>query len=117
MLCWGREPFLPTLVFSVARSFEAGSLYEMDACGLGWRRDPGADRRAFEKLSNCLAAEEQLRKGHADALGRSWDRRGTLAFERRRDYVRARQTSESNSTLATPRAFSRPAQECPLPME
>ena len=42
---------------------------------------------------------------------------GTLAFERRRDYVRARQTSESNSTLATPRAFSRPAQECPLPME
>ena len=51
----------------------------------------------FEKLSNCLAAEEQLRKGHADALGRSWDRRATLAFERRRDYLRARQTSESNS--------------------
>ena len=59
MLCWGREPFLPTLVFSVARSFEAGSLYEMDACGLGWRRDPGADRRAFDSQialrpkSNC----------------------------------------------------------------
>ena len=44
----------------------------------------------FEKLSDCLAAEEQLRTAYADAL-ESWDKRATLAFDRRRDYVRARQ--------------------------
>jgi hypothetical protein len=44
----------------------------------------------FEKLSDCLAAEEQLRKTYTDAL-EAWDKRAALAFERRRDYVRARQ--------------------------
>jgi hypothetical protein len=44
----------------------------------------------FEKLSDCLAAEEQLRKAYTDAL-EAWDKRASLAFERRRDYVRARQ--------------------------
>ena len=44
----------------------------------------------FEKLSDCLAAEEQLRKAYTDAL-EAWDKRAALAFERRRDYVRARQ--------------------------
>jgi len=44
----------------------------------------------FEKLSDCLAAEEQLGKAYADALD-AWDKRAASAFERRRDYVRARQ--------------------------
>ena len=44
----------------------------------------------FEKLSDCLAAEAQLRKTYADALV-AWDQRTASAFERRRDYVKARQ--------------------------
>ena len=44
----------------------------------------------FEKLADCLAAEEQLRTAYADAL-ESWDKRAVLAFDRRRDYARARQ--------------------------
>ena len=38
----------------------------------------------FEKLS------DSLRKAYTDAL-EAWDKRAALAFERRRDYVRARQ--------------------------
>jgi hypothetical protein len=44
----------------------------------------------FEKLSDCLAAEEQLGKAYAEAL-EAWEKRAALAFDRRRDYVRARQ--------------------------
>ena len=44
----------------------------------------------FEKLSDCLAAEEQLRKAYTDALV-AWDKQAAMTFERRRDYVRARQ--------------------------
>jgi hypothetical protein len=44
----------------------------------------------FEKLSDCLAAEEQLRKAYSDAL-MAWDQRAATTFERRRDYVRARE--------------------------
>ena len=44
----------------------------------------------FEKLADCLAAEEQLRTAYAEAL-EAWDKRAMLAFDRRRDYVRARQ--------------------------
>ena len=43
----------------------------------------------FEKLSDCLAAEEQLRKAYMDALV-AWDKQAAMTFERRRDYVRAR---------------------------
>src|SRR6476660_7479713 len=62
----------------------------MDASGPGWRRDPVQTDVLFEKLSDCLVAEEQLRTAYTDAL-EAWDKRATLAFERRRDYVRARQ--------------------------
>ena len=44
----------------------------------------------FEKLSDCLAAEEQLRKAYTDAI-EAWDKRAVLTFDRRRDYLRARQ--------------------------
>ena len=44
----------------------------------------------FEKLADCLAVEEQLRKTYSDAL-MAWDQRAATTFERRRDYVRARE--------------------------
>ena len=44
----------------------------------------------FDKLSDCLAAEEQLRKAYTDALD-AWDKRAAITFERRRDYIKARE--------------------------
>jgi hypothetical protein len=38
----------------------------------------------FEKLSECRAAEEQLRKAYSDAL-ESWKKRNAITFERRSD--------------------------------
>ena len=43
----------------------------------------------FEKFADCLAAEEQMRKHYADAFD-GWDRAAAINFQRRRDYVRAR---------------------------
>src|SRR6188508_630434 len=43
----------------------------------------------FEKFSECLAAEEQMRKHYADAF-EAWDRGAAVNFERRREYARAR---------------------------
>lgn len=43
----------------------------------------------FEKFSDCLAADEQMRKHYADAF-EAWDRSAGPIFERRRDYARAR---------------------------
>ena len=48
----------------------------------------------FEKLSDCLAAEEQLRRAYADAF-EAWNRRSSAAFDRfdrrtGRDYYRLR---------------------------
>ena len=53
-------------------------------------RDPVQTDALFERTLGCLAAEEQLRKAYTDALD-AWDKRAALTFERRRDYVRARQ--------------------------
>ena len=48
----------------------------------------------FEKLSDCLVAEQQLRKAYADAFD-AWDRQTATSdhFDRhrRRDYYRARE--------------------------
>jgi hypothetical protein len=44
----------------------------------------------FEKLADCLAAEEQLRKTYSEAL-MAWEQRTATTFERRRDYARARE--------------------------
>ena len=44
----------------------------------------------FEKLSDCLAAEEQLGKAYRTPW-MAWDKRAATTFERRRDYVRARE--------------------------
>ena len=43
----------------------------------------------FDKFSDCLAAEEQMRKHYADAF-EAWDRGAARSIERRRDYSRAR---------------------------
>jgi hypothetical protein len=73
----------------------------------------------FEKLSDCLAAEEQLRKAYMDALV-AWDKQAAMTFERRRDYVRARDLQArklDNSGTCIPHtgAVSRlPHQRCPI---
>ncbi len=43
----------------------------------------------FDKFSECLAAEEQMRKHYADAF-EAWDRLAAGSIERRRDYSKAR---------------------------
>ena len=43
----------------------------------------------FEKFSDCLAAEEQMRRHYADAF-EAWDRSAASTFDRRRDYAWAR---------------------------
>lgn len=47
----------------------------------------------FEKLSDCLSAEEQLRNTYADAYA-AWDRSAVANIERRRDYRKAREFQE-----------------------
>jgi hypothetical protein len=47
----------------------------------------------FEKLSDCLSAEEQLRVTYAEAYA-AWERAAAGNLERRRDYRRARDVEE-----------------------
>lgn|SRR5689334_21023461 len=44
----------------------------------------------FDKFSECLAAEEQMRQHYADAF-EAWDRSAAMKIERRRDYKKARE--------------------------
>ncbi|MCK1298449.1 MULTISPECIES: hypothetical protein [unclassified Bradyrhizobium] len=43
----------------------------------------------FDKFSECLAAEEQMRKHYADAF-EAWDRWAAANIERRREYSKVR---------------------------
>ncbi|WFU14392.1 hypothetical protein [Bradyrhizobium sp. CB3481] len=43
----------------------------------------------FDKFSDCLAAEEQMRRHYADAF-EAWNRSAALNIGRRRDYSKAR---------------------------
>lgn len=43
----------------------------------------------FDKFTECLAAEEQMRKHYADAF-EAWDREAIGNFQRRREYTRVR---------------------------
>lgn len=43
----------------------------------------------FDKFSDCLAAEEQMRQHYADAFD-AWDRIAAARIDRRRDYKKAR---------------------------
>lgn len=45
---------------------------------------------AFDKFSDCLAAEEQMRQHYADAF-EAWDRMAAARIDRRRDYKKARE--------------------------
>ena len=47
----------------------------------------------FDKLSDRLSAEEQLRKTYADAY-EAWDKLAATNIERRRDYRKAREFQE-----------------------
>ena len=44
----------------------------------------------FDRLTDCLSAEEQLRRTYADAF-EAWDKWAATNIERRRDYVKARE--------------------------
>jgi hypothetical protein len=50
---------------------------------------PVSTNLVFDKFSDCLAAEEQMRQHYADAFD-AWDRSAAANAERRRDYRRAR---------------------------
>ena len=43
----------------------------------------------FDKFTDCLSAEEQMRKHYADAF-EAWDKWAVMNIERRRDYSKAR---------------------------
>jgi hypothetical protein len=43
----------------------------------------------FDKFSDCLSAEEQMRQHYADAFD-AWDRTAAARIERRSDYRKAR---------------------------
>lgn len=43
----------------------------------------------FDKFSDCLSAEEQMRQHYSDAFD-AWDRVAAARIDRRRDYKRAR---------------------------
>ena len=47
----------------------------------------------FEKLSDCLTAEEQLRTTYAEAY-EAWEKSEATNIERRREYRRAREVQE-----------------------
>ena len=50
---------------------------------------PVSTNLVFDKFSDCLAAEEQMRQHYMDAFD-AWDRSAAVKFERRRDYKMAR---------------------------
>jgi len=50
---------------------------------------PVSTNLVFDKFSECLAAEEQMRQHYADAFD-AWDRSAAANADRRRDYRRAR---------------------------
>ena len=71
----------------------------------------------FDKLSDCLAAEEQLRKAYLDAL-EAWEKRAAITFERRRDYSKARELQArrfDNSGTCIPHAGGNPVASSRMP--
>jgi hypothetical protein len=51
---------------------------------------PVSTNLVFDKFSECLAAEEQMRQHYIDAF-EAWDRSAAVSADRRRDYRRARE--------------------------
>src|SRR6476619_1131833 len=50
---------------------------------------PVSTNLVFDKFSDCLAAEEQMRQHYANAFD-AWDRMAAARIDRRRDYKKAR---------------------------
>ena len=50
---------------------------------------PVSTNLVFDKFSDCLAAEEQMRQHYIDAF-EAWDRSAAVSADRRRDFRRAR---------------------------
>ncbi len=62
----------------------------MDACGpRRWRRPVNTDL-VFDKFSDCLSAEAQMRQHYSDAFD-AWDRLAAARIDRRSDYKKARE--------------------------
>ena len=82
----------------------------------------------FGRLTDCVSAEEQLRKAYADAY-EAWDKWAVSNIERRRDYVKARELqarklanigtcvphSGGDQLASTPRRERPPASATPSP--
>ena len=51
---------------------------------------PVSTNLVFDKFSDCLTAEEQMRQHYIDAF-EAWDRSAAVNADRRRDYRRARE--------------------------
>jgi len=66
----------------------------------------------LEKLSDCLAAEEQLRKAYTGAL-EAWDRRAVLTFDRRRDSGTCISHMGGDQPIASSRISDQPASPSP----
>ena len=66
----------------------------------------------FDKFSDCLAAEEQMRKHYTDAF-EAWDRWAAANIERRREYTKVRDLQAkrllSNIGTCVPHAGGDPA--------
>ncbi|QOZ66306.1 hypothetical protein [Bradyrhizobium arachidis] len=78
----------------------------------------------FDKFSDCLAAEEQMRQHYADAFD-AWDRMAAARIDRRRDYKKARDVEAKRllSNVGTcvphgggdPQTVTTPQQKPPAP--
>ncbi|MGL9620947.1 hypothetical protein QRQ56_23310 [Bradyrhizobium sp. U531] len=66
----------------------------------------------FDKFSDCLSAEEQMRQHYSDAF-EAWDRTAAARIDRRRDYKKARDLEAkrllSNVGTCVPHSGSDPA--------
>jgi len=62
----------------------------VDACSSGRGITPINTDLVFDKFSDCLAAEEQMRTHCVDGF-EAWDRTAAIKFDRRRDYAKARE--------------------------
>lgn len=50
----------------------------------------------FDKFTDCLSAEEQMRKHYSDAF-EAWDRWAAANIERRREYSKARELQKKTA--------------------
>jgi hypothetical protein len=66
---------------------------------------PVSTNLVFDKFSECLAAEEQMRQHYVDAF-EAWDRSAAISADRRRDYRRGKR--DASKTTARQRGHLHP---------